>query len=120
MTAAPVGDDIAYDPTSGAFTLTEAGTYLAMWDMLLSVNNVPSGNIVVALESADGNTRYALSGVTTATSTQTGVVSGSAVFTAQAGDTIVLRNRSGRAIRFSIAAGGNDSYSANVTVVRLA
>ena len=110
------GTALSYDGTTA--TVVEAGTYLVMWN-LLTAPSEGSGltSVVIALEDTAGTTQYALSGVASATDPV--LLSGQTVQSLSAGDTLVLRNRSGGAIDVA-AVTGTDSYSGSLTIVKIA
>ena len=110
------GTALSYDDTT--VTVVEAGTYLVMWN-LLTAPSEGSGltSVVIALEDTAGTTQYALSGVASATDPV--LLSGQTVQSLSAGDTLVLRNRSGGAVDVAVAT-GTDSYSGSLTIVKIA
>lgn len=111
---------IDYDSAYGVFTLWDAGKYLVSWSLLLAcVDPASSADLLIALESADGVTQYALSGAQAAPHGGSQLVVGFTVIDVGAGDTLVLRNRSACNVRFVSAACPAMEVSANFSLVRL-
>ena len=117
-TTAVNGTDAAYDPAANAVTVTNAGTYLILWNAL---TEAPTGvsDVVLNLEDQNG-TVLGSSGENVAVQPGNAHVSGSAVATLNAGDTISLVNRSTGSVNMNGVTGPANSYSSGMTVVRLA
>ena len=117
-TTAVTGTDAAYDPAANAVTITNPGTYLILWDAL---TEAPTGvsDVVLNLEDQNG-TVLGSSGANVAVQPGNAHVSGSAVSTLSAGDTVSLVNRSTGSINMNGVTGAANSYSSGMTVVRLA
>lgn len=98
-----------YDGTTA--TISEAGTYLAVWT-ILAESATQGDDVVIALENQAGTVQYAVSGGAAAT------VTGNTVTTLSAGDTLVLRNRSGDSITLT-AVGDTVTYSGSFSLVKL-
>lgn len=118
--------------------MNQDGTYLAVWTLLVQGENEDEdgdsqggsgeSQVIVALESQSGATQYALSGGVSEGQSQDGNsqgdgqgvshVAGHSVVALVAGDTLVLRNRSGETITLTTV-GGDFKYSASFTIVKI-
>ncbi len=119
MFSAPVGTGVEYASDTGAVTIQTDGLYLFSWSLLLRNENEADTNVVVALEDSAGADQYALSGAHTVTGNPDAVIVGTALLDARAGDTFVLRNRSGHAVRFNAASGASAGIAGNLTAMRV-
>lgn len=104
-----VGGAMNYDGST--VTVNEDGLYLAVWT-ILAESATQGDDVVIALENQAGTVQYAVSGGAAAT------VTGNTVTTLSAGDTLVLRNRSGDSITLT-AVGGTVTYSGSFSLVKL-
>lgn len=113
-----IGKDMELAENSGAVRILESGIYLFIW-------HIPAGgdgdmNMIVTLESTDGETAYARSGAVYESERGSAVVvHGSAAANLTAGDEAVLRNRSGGALKIAALSGGGIDYSGSITVIRV-
>ncbi len=119
MFSAPVGADVEYGADTGAITIQADGLYVFGWSLLLRNDNETDADIVTALEDGSGANQYALSGAHTVTEYPGTVIVGTALLEARAGDTFVLRNRSGHAVRFHAASGSSAGIAGSLTVMRV-
>lgn len=116
-----IGSAITGDGTT--VTVHQDGTYVAVWVILVrGRDTLPGGStqVIVGLESTNGMVKYALSGGIAQNQGQNGIahVVGSSAVSLKAGDTLVLRNRSGFPIELK-AATATEKFSASLTVFKI-
>lgn len=113
-----IGSDLAFDAANNAVTVTTDGTYLVVWHV--SGTLPTAGDLIVSLNSQDGTTLYALSGVNAPTENLSQTVTGSTVVTLTAGSSLALRNQSADSLTLLPLNGQNDAqYTTALTVVRV-
>ena len=110
---ASAGTDVSFDPAENAVNVTNAGTYLILWNVLAD-SPAGGGDTVLTLEDQNGTVLGSSGGAPGSSA-----VSGSAVATLSAGDSIRLMNRSNDSITMNGVTGTPDSYSSGMSVVRL-
>ena len=113
-----VGSDLAFDAANNAVTVATDGTYLVIWHV--SGTLPAAGDLMISLDSQDGATTYALSGVNAPTANLSQTVTGSTVVPLTAGSSLALRNQSTDSLTLLPLNGQNDvQYTTALTVVRV-
>ena len=119
-----IGNSLTYN--GGKVTVNEPGTYLAVWTVLVRSNckegdhGYEQNDIIIALENDYGSVQYAVSGNIAEGCSRCGIshISGHAAVALNAGDTLVLRNRSDDTIHLTNV-GQSVTYSASLSIVKI-
>lgn len=109
------GSGLSYDAASRAVLVTEPGVYAFTWNVLVQSDGA-EGDAAIALQSLDGQTVLAVSGVPEVPTTGGTLISGAAVAYLPAGTAWALVNVSGAAINIPVAGIAPNVFAASMTV----
>lgn len=112
------GNGLSYDGASRAVLVNEAGVYAFDWHVLVQSAEA-AGDVVIVLQSLDGQTVLGTSGALDVPTEGSTTVSGSAVAYLPAGTAWVLVNASGSAINIPAAGTAPTVFAASLRVTEV-
>ena len=113
-TVRQTGNGLRYDAATHAVTVSEAGVYTFIWNVLVQTETGDAP--VLRLQSLDGQVVLGISGLPAETAAQGAMLSGSAVAYLPAGTAWVLVNATGAPLNIPAAGTAPAVFAASVTV----
>ena len=116
-TVRQTGSGLSYDAATHAVSVSEAGVYTFIWQVL--VRTAAADAPVIRLQSLDGATVLGTSAIPAAAAGEGALVTGSAVAALPAGSAWVLVNASGTALDIPAAGTAPAVFAASMTVAEV-